>query len=56
MDRAGGPGSARNPPWAQGRMAAQLFDSGIMTVCAQGRLLVPYTSLYEEKHYYHRWV
>ena len=39
-------------PWAQGRMAAQLFDSGIMTVCAQGRLLVPYTSLYEEKHYY----
>ena len=38
-------------PWAQGRMAAQLFDSGLMTVCVQGRLLVPYTSLYEEKHY-----
>ena len=37
-------------PWAQGRMAAQLFDSGIMAVCLRGRLLMPYTSLYEEKH------
>jgi len=36
--------------WAQGQTIVQLFDSGIMAVCLRGRLLMPYTSLYEEKH------
>ena len=32
-------------------MDVQLFDSGILAASSRGRLLVPYTSLYEEKHY-----
>ena len=38
-------------PWLQGHMDVQLFDSGILAASSRGRLLVPYTSLYEEKHY-----
>ena len=38
-------------PWLQGHMDVQLFDSGILAASSRGRLLVPYTSPYEEKHY-----
>lgn len=38
-------------PYAQGYVSMQMFESGIMAGSALGRLLAPYTALYEENFY-----